>query len=179
MESVVPDEERTRRKQRLMKLVMERELFRYCGAMALIWSPEFCEKWNSRLEDPSHHLYLPWPEERRKWSFTKRQMWKIRYYARRTVESPHLVKGNKNMNRLMEAIPERHRSFVENHGREFQQWVYSDKARFLKYRGEGECWAVEGMVAAKEFMIERRKKQEESSWTPIGLRHAIGRANRY
>ena len=167
MESVLK-EERTQRQQWLLKLVMEREMFRYVGAMALIWSPEFCEKWNSRLEDPSHHLYLPWSEERRRWSFQKneRQIQYVRYYARKTVESQHIVKGNINLEKLMEVLPLRHRSFIESHGREFQQWVYKDRARFLKYRGEGECWAVEWKLAAKEFMTERRrKKQEQSDWT--------------
>ena len=149
-------EERTERKRRLMNMVMERELFRYCGAAALLWQYSCCKKWNSKLEDPRHYFYMPCPSERRRNRFSDRQIRKLREYASDAMESPNKMEGNENIDKIMDLVPEMVGEHIALLGREFQQWVHNDQRRFLKYRLEGECWAVEGLVALKEFLNERR-----------------------
>ena len=147
-------QENAMRQKRYMKSVMDMELFKYCGAVGMLWKPERCEGWNSLTEDPSSEYYVRCPMERSKWRFDNRQTSKMARFARRAMESDCIWVGFRKLEDLLDLAPELVRDHIEKTGKNFQKWIYEDKKRFLKYRCCDEPWDDVAMMALLQFKRE-------------------------
>ena len=153
---LIRENEISQRQRRLLDSVLEMQLYKCCGAVAMLWRPATCRQWNIDIEDPKHYVHVRCPVARSKWRFSERQARKLSYYARYTMESECRYKGFRRLDKMLGYAPENVRKFIEEDGKSFQQWICSDARRFLRYHTEP--WADVVALAIRQYIEEKRSR---------------------